>query len=273
MGQKSNPNSFQLKSKKTVFFGSSFYKGDYATLLQDQNSISTNLTFLFEKNKCFIKDIIFTSNNEKSFITIFISFLIWKSRKTSKTLTSKSINKSNNTFIQNLFSSLDKFGYNSSKRFIFQNLNKVILRDQNKSFSKGHIAITKKLQIFRNEPYFQTGLMLFCLMNNKKNTSFLFSKFIAKFFKAFHRTRKINKFLRFLTLFVKNISLKELKKNNIKGLKIQIKGRFSGSSRSKVRIFEKGQIPLQTIKYNVVYSLAHVHTSYGVFGIKVWVFE
>jgi hypothetical protein len=106
-------------------------------------------------------------------------------------------------------------------------------------------------------------------MNNKKKTSHLFSKFIAKFFKIFHRTRKINKFLRFLTLFVKNISLKELKNKHIKGLKIQIKGRFSGSSRSKVRIFEKGQIPLQTIKYNVIYSLTHVHTSYGVFGIKV----
>jgi hypothetical protein len=110
---------------------------------------------------------------------------------------------------------------------------------------------------------------LFCLMNTTKNTSVLLSKFIAKFFKMFHRTRKINKFLRFLGLFVENITLDSRKKTYIKGLKIQIKGRFKGVSRSKVRIFKKGQVPLQTFKCNIEYSLMHIHTSYGVFGIKV----
>lgn len=177
--------------------------------------------------------------------------------------------KTGNIFTSNIFSVLEKFGHNSSKRLILQNLNKVASTDQKKRFLKEHREITKKLQLYRHEPYFHSGLMLFCLMNTTKNTSLLFAKFIAKFFKVFHRTRKINMFLRFLTDFVHYSGSDKLNNTRIKGLKISIKGRFSGASRSKIRIFEKGQIPLQTFKHEINYALTHTHTSYGVFGIKV----
>ena len=59
----------------------------------------------------------------------------------------------------------------------------------------------------------------------------------------------------------------------LNGIKIQIKGRFRGSSRTKIRVFEAGSIPLQTICKNVRYSQVHVSSSYGVFGIKVWLLE
>jgi hypothetical protein len=174
---------------------------------------------------------------------------------------------------QQFFKALTAFGYNASKRLIIQNLNKVAVNHQKKVFLKEHTEISKKLQNFRNEPYFTSGLMLFCLINTTKNTTLLFAKFIAKFFKVFHRTRKINKFLRFLFEFIDNIFLSKSKHMKVKGLKVRIKGRFSGAPRSKVRVFEKGQIPLQTIQYKVTYELIHIHTSYGVFGVKVWLFE
>jgi hypothetical protein len=180
------------------------------------------------------------------------------------------IDKLNNKNLTNfIFLALSSFGYNSSKRLVIQNLNKTAVNYQKNSFLKEHNEITKKLYAFKNEPYFNSGLMLFCLMNTTKNTNLLFSKFIAKFFKIFHRTRKINKFLRFLLEFVENIFISKSKNIKIKGLKIKIKGRFSGAPRSKVRVFEKGQIPLQTIQHKVTYGLTHVHTSYGVFGVKV----
>ena len=56
-------------------------------------------------------------------------------------------------------------------------------------------------------------------------------------------------------------------------IKIQIKGRFRGSSRTKIRVFEAGSIPLQTVNINIRYSQVHVTSSYGVFGVKVWVLE
>lgn len=276
MGQKSNPNSFVIKKKKTVIFGGTSYKGEYAALLKDHNSISSNLVFLFEKNKCFVKNCFLIRNNEKAFTTIFISFLVWKKRKTIKKNFKRNLtvtSKDSQVLTQSLFSALDKIGHTSSKRLIIQNLNKVSSNHQKKKFLKGHTEITKKLQNYRTEPYFNSGLALFCLMNTTKNNSLLFAKFIAKFFKIFHRTRKINKFLRFLLEFVDNISSEKSKNTRIKGLKISIKGRFSGAPRSKVRVFEKGQIPLQTFKHDINYALTHCHTSYGVFGIKVWIFE
>jgi hypothetical protein len=115
--------------------------------------------------------------------------------------------------------------------------------------------------------------MLICLLNTTKKTSFLISKFIAYFFRMFHRTKKINKFLLFITKFVESVHYLSLKNNYLKGLKVQIKGRFRGVPRSKIRVFSKGSIPLQTITKNINYSLTHVQTSYGIFSVKVWVFE
>lgn len=273
MGQKSNPNSF-IKKKKTVTFGGSSYSGEYSNLLKEHTSISSNLVFLFERNRCFVKNCFFIQNNEKAFITLFVSFLVWKKRtRKASSLKKSKVVKGKFAFTNSLFSTISKFGHISSKRLILQNLNKVASNNQKKIFLKGHTDITKKLQLYRNEPYFHSGLMLFCLMNTTKNTSLLFAKFIAKFFKVFHRTRKINKFLRFLTEFIESIDSDKSKNTRIKGLKVSIKGRFSGAPRSKVRVFERGQIPLQTFKHEISFALTHTHTSYGVFGIKVWVFE
>ena len=152
---------------------------------------------------------------------------------------------------------------------VLQNLNKLVTTYQNTIFIKGHAAIIKKLNNYRTEPYFQQGVMLFCLLSTTKNTSLVFAKFVAKFYKIFHRTRKINKFLRFLADFVESTNTNKVQNTRIKGLKIRIKGRFNGVPRSKTRVFEKGQIPLQTFKHDITYSLVHAPTSYGVFGVKV----
>jgi len=135
------------------------------------------------------------------------------------------------------------------------------------------LRIRKALNIFKFEIYFEPAIFLFCLMNIIGNSSILFSKFISRFFRILHRTKKINKFLLFLTKFVNNTDNLRFKKSQIKGLKIQIKGRFNGVPRSKIRVFEKGSIPLQTISTKINYSLTHINTTYGVFGVKVWVFE
>lgn len=275
MGQKSNPNSFQLQSKTIFFSGNAFNTVEYSTLFKEHYSISLNLTTFFEKNNCLVKDCFFILNNEKSFLTIFINFLVLKRVQNAK-YSLKSSNNSNiglKTIVQKLFNILSKFGYKTSKRFVLQNLNKVALKHQKTIFSDEHLRIKKELNFFRKETYFDIGLFLFCLMNTTKNSSFLFAKFVGRFFKTFHRTKKINKFLLFLAKFVENVANTRLKGRHIKGLKIQIKGRFKGVPRSKIRVFEKGSIPLQTITNKINYSLFHVNTSYGVFGIKVWLFE
>jgi hypothetical protein len=278
MGQKSNPNSFHFKKKTSIIFGGSHRSIEYSTILREYLSASSNLISFFEKNHCLIKECFFTLSSDKSFITIFISFLILKRLKKKQGRKQKIKVKNSPLFettliVRNLFNVLKKFGHIGSKRIILQNLRRVALKAQKKRFSVQHSEAKSFLKSFSKEIYFESGLLLFCLLNITRNNASLISKFIARFFRIFHRTKKINKFLFFLSKFLQCVEFICLKENLIQGLKFQIKGRFSGSSRSRIRIFEKGCIPLQTVVNKIDYSLIHVNTSYGVFGVKVWVFE
>jgi hypothetical protein len=274
MGQKSNPNSFQLSNKTAITSGSNHNTIEYSTLLKEHLNVSSNLISFFEKNSCLVKDCFFVINNEKSFVTLFINFFVLKRSKSLKHSGNLSVVDSDvSLFVQKFFNILSKFGYFSSKRLVLQNLNKIAFKYQKTFFSGEHLFLKKELSMFSKEIYFESGLFLFCLMNTTKNTSSLIAKFIARFFKIFHRTKKINKFLLFLLKFIENVNNLRFQNNKIKGLKIQIKGRFKGAPRSKVRTFSKGRIPLQTISSHINYSLTHINTSYGIFGVKVWVFE
>lgn len=279
MAQKSNPNSFQKKTQLISEFGNTDNSFEYSTLLKESQSIQTVLRSFFEKKRCLLKNCFVIVNNDKSFLTVFISFFILKrSLKFKGANVKNKLSKVNDRktvlpFAQKLLNVLTIFGYPSSKRLILQNLNKVVLKRQKTLFFSSHNLLKKNLDLFKKEVYFDSGLMLFCLLSTSRKTAFLMSKFIAYFFKMLHRTPKINKFLFFLTKFVENSNQVRFNNFRVKGLKIQIKGRFRGAPRSKIRIFSRGSIPLQTITSNIDYSLTHVQTSYGIFSIKVWLFE
>lgn len=275
MGQKSNPNSFQLSLKKNNNAGSFQNKIEYASLIKDKIFVSSNLIFFFEKRNCLVKDCTFLINNQKSLVTIFISFLIVKRlKKSRKTLKILKPNLSVSLLVKKIFKVLSFFGYFSSKRLVLQNLNKLAKNYQKSFFKKEHVKIEKSLALFKKEIFFQTGIFLFCLLKNTNNNAFLFSKYIGYFFRILHRTKKIDKFLLFLAKFVQNIDTENLSFRKITGFKIQIKGRLiKRQSRSQVRVYEKGTIPLQSVSAKINYSLTHVNTTYGIFGIKVWIFE
>jgi hypothetical protein len=268
MGQKSNPNSFQLSKKSNNIFFSAFNSLEYSNYLKDYLSISSNVINFFEKNKCIVNDCQSVLYNKMAFVTIFINFVV---------LTDIS-KKPNNNFLEVSFilkkfwSVLNRFGYSGSKRLILQNLNKLVLDKRNINFEK---KTQESFKFFRNEVYFDSGNNLFYLLCNTTNNANLFAKFIAFYFKKYHRSAKINKFFNYLQKFVVLIVCKDDTKFNslLEGIKIQIKGRFRGASRTKIRVFEAGSIPLQTICKNVRYSQVHVSSSYGVFGIKVWLLE
>ena len=275
MGQKSNPNSFQLSSKKNNNGGSFQNKIEYASLLKDKIFISSNLIFFFEKKNCLVKDCTFLINNQKSLVTVFISFLIVKRLKKSRKIINNSNTKLNvSVLVKKIFKVLSSFGYFSSKRLVLQNLNKLAKNYQKSFFKNEHVKMEKSLILFKKEIFFQTGIFLFCLLKNTNNNAFLFSKYIGYFFRILHRTKKIDKFLLFLAKFIQNIDTKNLSFRKITGFKVQIKGRLiKRQSRSQVRVYEKGTIPLQSISAKINYSLTHVNTTYGIFGIKVWIFE
>lgn len=58
-----------------------------------------------------------------------------------------------------------------------------------------------------------------------------------------------------------------------KGVKIQLSGRLGGHEMSRSEDVRLGAIPLQTLQANVDYGFARSFTTYGVIGVKVWVYN
>ncbi len=58
-----------------------------------------------------------------------------------------------------------------------------------------------------------------------------------------------------------------------KGVKIQLSGRLGGHEMSRSEDIRLGAIPLQTLQANVDYGIAESETTYGVIGVKVWIYK
>ena len=57
-----------------------------------------------------------------------------------------------------------------------------------------------------------------------------------------------------------------------RGIKIQVSGRVGGAEIARSETYKEGTIPLQTIRADIDYGFAEAKTTYGRFGIKVWVY-
>ena len=58
-----------------------------------------------------------------------------------------------------------------------------------------------------------------------------------------------------------------------KGVKVEINGRVGGSEMSRQAKEREGQVPLSTLRANVDYGTAEARTTWGVIGIKVWIYK
>jgi len=58
-----------------------------------------------------------------------------------------------------------------------------------------------------------------------------------------------------------------------KGYKIVVKGRLDGAEIARKETFFEGQLPRQTIRADIDYGEARAHCSYGVVGVKVWIYK
>lgn len=63
-----------------------------------------------------------------------------------------------------------------------------------------------------------------------------------------------------------------IQKTDVKGVKIQISGRLNGAEIARREWIREGRVPLQTLRANIDYSHKIAVTTYGILGIKVWIF-
>jgi small subunit ribosomal protein S3 len=60
---------------------------------------------------------------------------------------------------------------------------------------------------------------------------------------------------------------------DVLGVKIYIGGRLGGADMARGEYLKKGNIPLQTIRADIDFAREKAHMTYGVLGIKVWVYK
>jgi small subunit ribosomal protein S3 len=57
------------------------------------------------------------------------------------------------------------------------------------------------------------------------------------------------------------------------GIKISVSGRLGGAEIARREWYREGRVPLHTLRANIDYHIAEAKTTYGIIGIKVWIFK
>lgn len=68
-------------------------------------------------------------------------------------------------------------------------------------------------------------------------------------------------------------AIQKTQKAQVKGVKIQVSGRLNGAEIARSEWVREGRVPLQTLRADIDYSYRKAQTTYGVLGIKVWMFK
>ncbi|MEG9429386.1 MAG: 30S ribosomal protein S3 [Christensenellaceae bacterium] len=62
-------------------------------------------------------------------------------------------------------------------------------------------------------------------------------------------------------------------RSGIKGIKVSVAGRLDGAEIARTEHYHEGSIPLQTLRADIEYGFAEAHTTFGVIGIKCWIYK
>lgn len=58
-----------------------------------------------------------------------------------------------------------------------------------------------------------------------------------------------------------------------KGIRIQVGGRLGGAEIARSEWYREGRVPLHTLRADIDYASYEAHTTYGIIGVKVWIFK
>jgi small subunit ribosomal protein S3 len=62
-------------------------------------------------------------------------------------------------------------------------------------------------------------------------------------------------------------------KAGAKGVKVSLSGRLGGADMSRTERYMEGRVPLHTMRADIDYATAEAYTTYGLTGVKVWIFK
>lgn len=62
-------------------------------------------------------------------------------------------------------------------------------------------------------------------------------------------------------------------KMGAKGVKVEVSGRLGGAEIARTEWYREGRVPLHTLRADIDYSASEALTTYGIIGVKVWIFK
>jgi len=69
------------------------------------------------------------------------------------------------------------------------------------------------------------------------------------------------------------MAIQRIMKAGALGCKVMVSGRINGAEMARDEKFSQGSVPLHTIRANIDYGFAKAITTYGVLGVKVWIYK
>ncbi len=68
-------------------------------------------------------------------------------------------------------------------------------------------------------------------------------------------------------------AMQRAEKAGAKGIKTKVSGRLNGNEIARSEAYSDGTTPLQTLRADIDYGFSEAHTTYGIIGVKVWVYK
>ncbi len=68
-------------------------------------------------------------------------------------------------------------------------------------------------------------------------------------------------------------AISQAQRFGVKGIKVMVSGRLGGAEMSRMERYMEGRVPLHTLRADIDYGFSVSRTTYGVIGVKVWVYK
>jgi small subunit ribosomal protein S3 len=68
-------------------------------------------------------------------------------------------------------------------------------------------------------------------------------------------------------------AVQQAMKNGAIGIKVMCSGRLGGADMSRTEWYREGRVPLHTLRANIDYGVASALTTYGITGVKIWIYK
>jgi small subunit ribosomal protein S3 len=68
-------------------------------------------------------------------------------------------------------------------------------------------------------------------------------------------------------------AVEQAMQSGAKGIKMSVAGRLGGAEMARREVIREGSVPLQTLRADIDYGFAEAQTTYGIIGVKVWVYK